>query len=361
MICFIFTDLINLLSQHGLQYEELKEVCDEGLIIAVTNNIDNYRKVGCGLALCRETLESISQDYNNDIHRKNAVLWAWKKKNGNEATYVELLKAFMKMTDRLVTESILKYITEKSTSEQSETTVHLAPEMAKDRYPNWEDLTNAQKEAKRNKLIDENRDVRKAFTACVSQLIISFSVRKVEPMHIRSLANSYCGRQLFSDVAESKEDSIATVFNILTGNHCTWFNYELIQVFVDNIGNDDERTYLEVYEKEHLIPYLNHSLYEIPCSPANDQYRTNLLLKVPIELTGNEVKTIQRNLAKLLQVRDGVTLHFQDYNVGCIELVFSLPTVVLNKCPPKSQLLTYIEWEESQKHYRVNVDLVTIL
>ena len=362
VICFVFIDLTNLLSQYGLQYEELEKECDDGLIIAVSQNIDDYTKVGRGLALSRETVESISQDNDNNIDRKNAVLWAWKIKNGNDATYIELVKAFIKMTDQSVIESILKYISKKNTSEQSLTTIHLAPEMAKDRYSNWENLTDPQKEAERNKLMDENRDVRKAYTACVSQLIDSFSIRKVEPMHIRSLANCYSGRQLFPDVVGSKDDSIANVFYNLTQNqYCTWFNYELIQVFVDNKGNDDEKTYLERYVKEHLIPYLNHSLYEIPCSPSNDQSRTSFLFKVPVELTGNEVKSIQRNLTTLLGIRDSVNLHFEDYNVGCIELVFSLPTVLLNTYPPKSQLFTYVEWEESQKCYRINVDLVAVL
>ena len=84
---------------------------------------------------------------------------------------------------------------------------------------------------------------------------------------------------------------------------------------------------MEIDKKEHLIPYLKHSLYEIPCSSSNDQYRTNLVLKVPIALTGNEVKSIQWNLAKLPGIKDCATLHFENYNVGCIELVFSFPTV----------------------------------
>ena len=351
------------MSRYGLKYEELEEEFDDGLIIAVTQSIDDYTKVGHGLTLCRETLESISQDYNNDIDRKNAVLWAWKRKNGNDATYMELIKAFIKMKDQLVIESILKYIKEKTTSKQTVTTVHLAPEMAKDRYPNWEDLTDAQKEAERNKLIDENCDVRKAFTTCVNQLIKSFVKRKVEPMHIRTLANSFSGGQLFPQVVDSKEDSVATVFNTLTGNHCTWFNYELIQVIVNNLDNDDEKTYLETYKKKHLIPYLNHSLYEIPCSPSNDQYRTNFLFKVPVELTGNEVKSIQRNLAKLLGIEDSFNFHFEDYNVGCIELVFSLPTIISENSSSKFQLFTctYIDWDKSKDCYRVNVDLITLL
>ena len=72
---------------------DLEKECDDSLIIAVTQNIDDYIKVGHGLTLSTKTLEIISQDNNNDIHRKNAVLWAWKiKKNGNNATYIELLK-----------------------------------------------------------------------------------------------------------------------------------------------------------------------------------------------------------------------------------------------------------------------------
>ena len=59
------------------------------------------------------------------------------------------------MTDRSVIESILKFISWKTTSKQTVTIIHLSPEMAKDWYPNWEDLTDTQKEAERNKLMDE--------------------------------------------------------------------------------------------------------------------------------------------------------------------------------------------------------------
>ena len=78
-----------------------------------------------------------------------------------------------------------------------------------------------------------------------------------------------------------------------------------------------------------------------------------------IALTGNEVKCIQWNLAKLLGIEDCVTLHFEDYNVGCIELVFSLPTVVLECTSPKFQ--PFIERKESIQSYKVKVDLITVM
>ena len=51
-----------------------------------------------------------------------------------------------------------------------------------------------------------------------------------------------------------------------------------------------------IYEDEYLVPYLNHSIFEIPCTPSQDQdQNTKLLLKVSADvyITGSEVKAIQ--------------------------------------------------------------------
>ena len=58
-----------------------------------------------------------------------------------------------------------------------------------------------------------------------------------------------------------------------------------------------------------------------------------------------------------------MVLHFEDYNIGCIELVFSLPTIISENNSSKFQLFTctHIEWDKSKDCYRVNVDLVSLL
>ena len=84
-------------------------------------------------------------------------------------------------------------------------------------------------------------------------------------------------------------------------------------------------------------------------------------MSADLVITGGEIKAIQCNLTKLLGFQNGAILHFHDYNEGCIELVFSLPTVVLENSSPKSKLFTYIEWDKSSQSYKVNVDLVTVL
>ena len=91
--------------------------------------------------------------------------------------------------------------------------------------------------------------------------------------------------------------------------------------------------------------------------------RTNLLFQVPTDLylTGNQVKTVQRNLAKLLGLENGAILRFEDYNIGSIELIFSLPSFIFNESSSKPKLFAFIEWRESKNCYEVNADLFTVL
>ena len=328
---------------------------------------DDYIAAGHCLNLSTERAHSISQSDKSDVQKKIELLWAWKRKNGSGATYKDLVKSFLKIEDRFVAESILKYISKRMTSLPQTATSHLTPERAEHHYPNWKDLTETEQEAVRNQLLDDNRDVRKAYAVFVAQLMRSFRKREVDPREIQSIVCSYGTSE--KDKLESmvfdfrRDDSVSDVFSELS-KHCTWFNYDALQVIVEILGDESERMRLKEYEDKHLIPYLKRSIFEIPCAPPHTRsQRTELFLKVSADLviTGGEVKAIQRNLAKLLGFQSSVILHFHDYNEGCIELVFSLPTVVLENSSPKSKLFTYIEWDKSNQSYKVNVDLVTVL
>ena len=329
----------------------------------VSQHVDDYMKLGHGLNLPDEILTNISQNKKDDIERKIAIMWAWKRRNGSAATCTELVKVFLKLEDRSAAEYILKYLLKQKTiPHQSNFQFHLNPQKAKDRYPNWDDYTESEKEDVKNTLMDKNQEIREAYTVFFSQIMRSFIERKVNPMVIRSLANSY-GQVLCEVFAtSSKDDSIPTVFYEFS-RHCTWFNYELLRVILKIEGNDVEKECLQTYEDDYLIPYLNLSIFEIPCTPSEDPSRTHLLFKVSADLciTGNQVKAIQRNLAKLLGFKHSTILHFEDYNEGCIELVFSIPTAVLNESLRFSPILTLIESEESRSCYKVTVDLLTVL
>ena len=356
------------MSQYGLQYEDLDKECDDDeLIIKASQSIDDFRKTGRFLTLSRQSLDEISQ-INDDVERKTAVLWKWKRRNGSAATTIELVKAFLKMEKRDAAESFLKYLSEKTTKSIDSQPDYLAPHKAKDRYPNWERLTPSEMEGVRNKLIIENRKVREAYAVFVGHVMQSFIERKVDPNVVQSVAHSFGTLESSMYISTilfgfHENDSIAIVLSKLT-KHCSWFNYESLKVIVKAVGNETEKQYLETYEDKNLIPYLNRSIFEIPCASSHDQSRTNLLFKVSedLSMTGNEVKAVQLNLAQLLGLTNAI-LHFHNYNEGCIELVFSLPTTVFRESSHIPQIFTHLEWEESQKCYKVksNVDLISLL
>ena len=350
------------MSKYRLPYEEVEKECDDDLFIEVSQHMDDYIKVGEGLHLTNKVLDNISQTENGDVERKIAILWAWKRINGSTATAINLIKAFLEMGDLNMAEVILK----RARSLQH-MMFHLAPEKAKTRYPNWAGMTESKQEAVRYKLIDENRDVREAYAVFVANLMDSFIKRGVDPRVIQTLVNSFVPLEGGHDHSVvfnfSKDDSVSQVFCELS-KHNTWFNYELFNVLVKSLGNDYERQYLSTYEDDHLIPYLNRSIFEIPCAYFHgESQRTMLILKVSTDLvlTGSEVKSIQRKLAKLLGFQNSAYLRFESYNEGCIELVFSLPTALVNECFSKSTLFKYLVWEPSRNFFKVDVDVITLL
>ena len=335
----------------------MEKECDDNLFIEVSQHIKDHKEICNCLNLSSDDLGHISQsEYDSDW--KIDVLWAWKRKNGSAATVLALLEAFLKGGDRSVAESILKYLSQETTSEphQIPSTYILAPDKAKSRYPNWKTSTESEKEAVRYQLIDENIDVRKAYTKFVMSLISSFKSREIDPNDIQSLVCSFGqveGSQQRPIVFNFDENSnVSAVFRELC-KHCTWFNYEIHQVIIENLGNDQEKKYLKTYEDDHLFPYLNHSIFEVPCARSQDQTESTILtFKVSADLciSGNEVKVIQRSLARFLGFQDSAIFQFQDYNEGCIELAFSLPTIAFKEISHISQLF---EWEDSQNCYKV--------
>ena len=351
-------DLPHRLSHYHLSYEDLNKVCDDDLFSEILEHIDNLKKVGNGLRVSSKYIDSISQKDENDVERKADILYAWKAENSTTATFIKLIIAFLNMENKAAVDSILKYLSKRSTSESYSVTYTLNPQKAKKHYPNWERLSDHDKERTRNKLMAENRDVRKAYTVFIYKLKRSFTQRNVDPSDVQSIVNSFSSAEVFSF---SKDDNIGTTFTEIT-SHCTWFNYESLKVIVEILCDDTESKYLKTYEDKHLKPYLDRSIFEIPCNPSRDQSRADLLFKVPIELTGNQVKAIQQNLAVFLGFDSSAIFHFESYEEGCIDLIFSLPKVVLlTGFTNFYQPFTNIVREESRNCYRAMIDLFTVL
>ena len=352
------------MSQYSVPHEKLEEECDDNLIIEISQHIKDHKEIGNYLNLSSDELACISQSNEDDVDGKINILWTWKTNTSSVATVLALLEAFLKMRDQSVAKSILKYLSQKTEPLQIPSTCILAPDKAKSHYPNWETLTESEKKVVRNQLMDENRDVRKAYTKFVSSFIFSYKSREIDPTDIQSLAYSFGqveGSQKLPVVFNFDNNSNVSAAFCELCKHSTWFNYEIHQVIIENLGNDQEKEYLKTYEDGHLFPYLNRSIFEIPCVQSQDQTESTILtFKVSTDLclTGNKVKVIQQSLAKFLGFQNSALFQFQDYKESCIELAFSLPTTVFKEISHKSQLF---EWEDSQNCYKVNTDLITVL
>ena len=293
--------------------------------------MDDYERAGHALGLSKQILDSISQSKQSDVEIKNAILFAWKRKNGSAATSVELLKTFLVIEERYVTEAILKYLSKKITS---------LPEIHP-MIPNWDDLTYSEREAVRNILIDENRSVREAYAIFVTQLMESFMERNVKPGVIWSLIYSYGGfkhsKQYHSDTffmhsqqyrsdthfmhsqQHPSDDSITAVFSELS-KLCTWFDYELFQVILKVKGNETEEKFLKIYVDQHFIPYLKHSIFkgkDVRRRSSHEPQPASTCLKLFVSedlyTAGNESKAIKPKITQLLSFKDDSVWYFEVY------------------------------------------------
>ena len=292
--------------QYNLIDDDLEIECDDGLFNEVSFHMDqHYINVGHSLNLLSETSHSISQSHTNNVERNVAMLWTWKRANGCSATAKELIKVFLKMSDRYVAESILKYISKRKSTGLESLEIHHDHLPPKSNFPIWKNLTLFEKKEKTDKLMEENHIVRKAYKHFVDQLMWSYKEKNVDPMVIQVHVLCYSRRDLV-DFNFDKSDSISTVFCEISKHSC-WFDYELFSEVI--VCSDTEKEFLKTYEVETLIPYLKRSIFERPSSDEE----LHLVLKVTADLCekGNEVKDIQRKLVKLLQLEEHALLHFE--------------------------------------------------
>ena len=358
---FIKLELSLLLKKYDIDIENIEKECpdDDDFFIKISMKIDDFIEVGRNLKVSERKMETIMQK-PDDSEKKVAVLWAWKRKFGSDATYLALIKAFLDIEDRIMAECIMKYAKDVFIAPQSRKISQMAPEKS---FRNWATMSESEQESVRNDLRKENSHVRETYASLIVKLNASFINRNVNPRKVQLFVENYGipeGSKFSSSAFEfNKDDNMDDVFLILS-RHSSWFNHQLFTVTVNNMGDQSEKNMLKQYQEAILIPYLKRCIFEIPSqsfSLSLPLKNTSLFLKVfdKILLSGLEVKAVQQNLAELLGLNTSI-LHFQFYEKGCFELVFSVNTAVFN--PLKCQ---HLEWDPSREAFRITTELVAIL
>ena len=347
-----------------LEASRLNDACDDDLFLVVIDEMKVYEELAPCLGITEAEICEIQNDYRGNYKlAKQNFLQLWRKKNGTSATIYALIIAFLKIGDREVAETIVGYIKQIFLSCQQSNLDNVHPEkVAHDqRYRNWEDMSKEERKATKEKLVVENCQVRRKFATCFRRISRSFERRKASVNDLKMTLNLAFKKKLPELVSAA---NVGEIFVILS-EHLSFFNYQLLDTIVDDLGNEEEREILSEYKNDILKPYLQRSIFEVPLDSVatsahkkSSQTRYYLCLKLVenIDLSGDEIIVIKHNLAKLLQLP---SLELAQFDDGSIHLIFSISKEVYDYIPVASPLHKFIVQDKSS--YISTADIVLIL
>ena len=92
----IFTEITlkDHFDKRGLTFEDLKShSCSKSVLVRLSKSLDNWEIAALYLELTLPEIKAIKVDYNNEEERRIKALNKWKEKNGDSATYYNLIEA----------------------------------------------------------------------------------------------------------------------------------------------------------------------------------------------------------------------------------------------------------------------------
>ena len=346
------------MTSHQLEASLLDNICDDDLFLVVIDEIESYEELAPYLGISSEEVLKLKSDHPYTVKPK--ILEIWREKNGAKATIHALVCAFLELKKWKTADNIVGYIKHISTSCQPSNPDSVHPEKAVHHYPNWEDMSKEEKKAIKEKLADENLEVRRKFATCFRRISRSFERREAIMNDLKMTLN-LTHLQKLPELASAA--SVGEIFVILS-EHLSFFNYGLLDVIVEDLGTEEEKQLLSEYKNNVLKPYLQRSIFEVPSdsistsASKSSTYRPCLKLFERVDLSAYEILIIKRNLAKLLHLP---SLELACFDDGSIHLVFSIPKEVYDKCPDTSLLREYIAQDGSSSSHVITADIVLIL
>ena len=230
------------------------------------------------------------------------MLFKWRERKGSEATYLALCEIFQKTNDEKVIDLITEYAAKGCDCFFSEP----------------DDLNISYLKQKFEEII-------KKFASLSVRIIVSLRENETKPKDLAT----YLSRSLQYEFTSTNDIDINY---IITDISC-WFNIKVLKDVVHKFGNKKDEEALLCCEKE-LYAYLQQSVFHIPAesfqSNSDKSDITLCYLKIPEEfehkhLSGKDLLKMEKHLANVLGI-DCKVFNFCMYRLGCIELVFSIPT-----------------------------------
>ena len=297
----------------NISIEKLHKRCDNSILLRISGRMDplSYVSHFAVESECGEIRQCCADKDTSALSINVDMLFKWRERKGSEATYKALLEIFQQVNDEKMVDLILKYA-ENGQSPHSFQSVNL-------KFPKVSKREDIQELKKMHLQITEK-------FAFISEQIIQSLKRTKQPEDLKYyLSNAYQFQFESTDNITSMIDKTSS-----------WFNIKVLKSLVSRYGTDKDNESLLHYEQD-LLTYLQQSLFNIPAESfqsSNDTTDITICyLKIPdedvniLELSGEDVLQIEGNLADYLKIPHEV-LNLCQYRLGCIELVFSIPTTL---------------------------------
>ena len=140
---------------------------------------------------------------------------------------------------------------------------------------------------------------------------------------------------------EDPSATVATVWKVI-GNYFSFFDYDILELIVDNLGTDQDRQNLASYKDEFKAYAKQRLVIDLTSedSPSTDSENPSNPVLVILDSSYDvceteELKRLQINLSKLLNLKEGV-LQLRKVRKNCVQLVFELPEFIIGTIFPLS-------------------------
>ena len=352
MLC----ELDSLLTRFKQSKENLDKPCCDNLFETLKTEIPSFEDAAPHFGFKEPEIVELRSDCSYERQRRLQMLWKWKAKNGSDATYLAIVKVFLKMGNKQLAECVLGFCCREK--EVPSIDSHVNPSKVK-KYQNWENMSNFEREKITNKLHVENDKIRIKYSFLVDNFLTSLQKRKIEVNRLKLFLASYGVPQAILLNATT----ITEVLLIIQTSYSSWFNIQLFEHIVEQFGSDDDKENMRAYEESHLVPYLQRSIFEMPSksfgagNETTDRISLGLRLPDDVIPTGKDVAIIKHKLSQHLGITNEILL-FVRYDEGSIILIFEAPEALCHIAVLRN---TIEKTDTTKRIYTITGDLAHVL
>ena len=103
------SELTSLLKRYNLSESDLKIQCEDELFLTLMSKIPSFEAAVPYFGFTPPEIDELQMDNQKVNSRKISMLWKWRSRNGSGATYLAIVKIFLKMGSQELAEIVLKH------------------------------------------------------------------------------------------------------------------------------------------------------------------------------------------------------------------------------------------------------------